>query len=158
MMDTQQVRQLLAVVIAYDNRKLAEANILAWSEAARRGRWTLAEAIEAVHDHYGRESTWLMPGHVTASIRAKRQDHAMREQAAWQIEAAPRVAELVAGVLPDVDAAVVDHEPPPVPSKYRNACPHCHAAPGAPCVRPSHGPKPVALAGVHPARLNAEAS
>lgn len=157
MMDTQQVRQLLAVVIAYDNRKLAEANILAWSEAARRGRWTLDEAVEAVHDHYGRESTWLMPGHVTASIRAKRQDQAMREQAAWQIEAAPRVAELVAGVLPDVDETV-DREPPPAPSKYRNGCPHCHAAPGDPCVRPSRDAAPVQLAGVHPSRLNAEAS
>jgi hypothetical protein len=156
-MDNQQVRQLLAVVIAYDNRKLADANILAWAEAARRGRWTLDEAVEAVHEHYARESVWLMPGHVTTTIRARRQDQAQREQAAWEIQATAEVRELVSGAGRHVDD-VADHEPPPVPSKYRNTCPHCQAAPGAPCVRPSHGPKPVTLSGVHPARLNAAAS
>lgn len=157
-MDDQQVRQLLAHVIAYDNRKLAEANILAWAEAAHRGRWTLAEALDAVHEHYARESTWLMPGHITAALRTRRQDQAMREQAAYQIEAAPhRVQEFITA-LPDIDEATADHEPAPVPSKYRHACPHCQAQPGKPCVRPSRDGKPVVLTGVHPSRLNVEAS
>ncbi|MBN9108596.1 MAG: hypothetical protein J0I34_07415 [Pseudonocardia sp.] len=156
-MDSQQVRQLLAVVIAYDNRKLADANILAWTEAARRGRWTLAEAVDAVHEHYASQSVWLMPGHVSATIRARRQDLAQREQAGYQIAAAAEVRELVAGVGRHVDD-VAEHEPAPVPSKWRSACPHCHAGPGAPCVRPSRDAAPVALANVHPSRLNVAAS
>ncbi|MFE3105964.1 hypothetical protein [Nocardia tengchongensis] len=63
---------LLQVITAYDNRSADAGTVAAWAEAARRQRWTFAEAIDAVHEHYSANTTWLMPGHVTQLIRRER--------------------------------------------------------------------------------------
>jgi hypothetical protein len=67
-----EIRQLLAAVTAYDNRKVGGGMIAAWSEAARRGQWTYDEALDAVHAHYARQTSYAMPGHITEHIRAQR--------------------------------------------------------------------------------------
>ncbi len=72
-MNEQDVRAVLATAMAYDNRKPGEANIAAWMEAADRGRWTYEDAIEAVHQHYATSTQFLMPGHITAVVRARLQ-------------------------------------------------------------------------------------
>lgn len=66
----QQVRALLAAAMAYDNRRPGEANIAAWTEAAKRGRWTFDTALEAIHTHYAASADFVMPAHITAIIRA----------------------------------------------------------------------------------------
>ncbi|MBF6133492.1 hypothetical protein IU501_10825 [Nocardia otitidiscaviarum] len=63
---------LLQVVAAYDGRDIDSAAIAAWTEAARRQRWTFAEAADAVHQHYSAQTAWIMPGHVTQLIRRDR--------------------------------------------------------------------------------------
>jgi hypothetical protein len=88
----QEVRAVLATAMAYDNRRPGEANIAAWMEAARRGRWTFDAAIEAVHDHYAKSTSFLMPGHVTAAVRARMQLPAPAAEVA-QIEAARPASE-----------------------------------------------------------------
>lgn len=70
-MTEDEVRALLAVAMAYDNRKPGEANIAAWLEAANRGRWTFDGALEAIHQHYATSTDFLMPAHVSAAFRAK---------------------------------------------------------------------------------------
>jgi hypothetical protein len=65
-----EVRAILAAAMAYDNRRPGEANIAAWTEAAARGRWTFESALEAVHSHYATSTEFLMPGHITAKVRA----------------------------------------------------------------------------------------
>lgn len=161
MLDEPQVRQLLAIVMAYDNRKPGDATVLAWSEAARRGRWTYAEAAEAIHAHYATETTWLMPGHITQRIKATRPVHTMSESGAGP---APdrlgqrRVAEIVGGGFRDVDE---DPHPAAAPGQRDReltvACPHCEAAPGIRCSRPGKIARQY-LVGYHPARREAAAS
>lgn len=66
-----EVRALLAIAVAYDNRKPGEVTIAAWMEASERGRWTFPAAVEAIHEHYATSTQFLMPGHITAFVRAK---------------------------------------------------------------------------------------
>jgi hypothetical protein len=63
---------LLTAVSAYDGRPPSEAQTAAWREAAARGRWTLPEALEAVHGHFAESAAWIMPAHVTERVRAAR--------------------------------------------------------------------------------------
>ena len=62
--------ELLKVASAYDSRKPDEAQILAWSEAARRAGWTFERALDAIHEHYANDTDRIMPGHITAILRA----------------------------------------------------------------------------------------
>ncbi|BAD54864.1 hypothetical protein [Nocardia farcinica] len=63
---------LLQIATGYDGREIDEVLITLWSEAARRRRWTFTEAVNAVHEHFAEETTWIMPGHVTQLIRRER--------------------------------------------------------------------------------------
>ncbi|MFE2994235.1 hypothetical protein ACFXG4_04790 [Nocardia sp. NPDC059246] len=63
---------VLQVITAYDNRSVDSATIAAWGEAARRKRWTFAEAIDAVHEYFSDNTARLMPGHITQIIRRDR--------------------------------------------------------------------------------------
>lgn len=77
----QEVVSLLAIVSSYDARTTGPSEVAAWSEAARRGRWTYAEAVEVVHQHFAFDTkgSWLMPGTVTSKIRDARQQRLDRE-------------------------------------------------------------------------------
>lgn len=75
-MNHDEVIELLQVIQSYDNRSTSPLTIATWHEAAQRGRWTRAAALEAVHEHYATSTDWLMPGHVTTMVRA-----AMRQPA-----------------------------------------------------------------------------
>ncbi|MGW4525148.1 hypothetical protein [Amycolatopsis sp. NPDC004378] len=68
MLTDDQIRALLAVAMGYDNRRPGELNVAAWREAATRGRWTFDAAVDAIHDHYARNTDFLMPGHITTKI------------------------------------------------------------------------------------------
>ena len=70
-MNQAEVQALLAIAVAYDNRKPGEATIAAWMEAAERGRWSFPEAVDAIHEHYATSTAFLMPGHITAAIRVR---------------------------------------------------------------------------------------
>jgi hypothetical protein len=87
-MNEQEVRAVLATAMAYDNRKPGEANVAAWMEAADRGRWTFGAALDAVHEHYATSTQFLMPGHITAAVRARMRIPAPASEAVAQIEAA----------------------------------------------------------------------
>lgn len=92
-MTEQEVRALLAVAMAYDNRKPGAANIAAWTEAAGRGRWTFDDAVEAVHEHYAKSADFLMPAHVTAFIRAKMRQPQPASEAIAQLESSAPATE-----------------------------------------------------------------
>lgn len=103
-MTEDEVRSLLAVAIAYDNRKPGEANIAAWLEAANRGRWTFGAALEAIHAHYVVSTDFLMPAHVTAALRAKsRQPKPFAELEASQ-PSSPEHAERMSALIRDTFA------------------------------------------------------
>jgi hypothetical protein len=71
-MTENEVKELLAVVTSYDNRKVGRGMVSAWTESAQRGRWTFDEACNAVHGHYAEQTAYIMPGVVTDRIRAAR--------------------------------------------------------------------------------------
>jgi hypothetical protein len=82
-MSSMEIMGLLSVISSYDARTTGPSEVASWSEAARRARWTYAEAVEAVHQHFAfdTKNSWLMPGTVTAAVRAARQARAEREPA-----------------------------------------------------------------------------
>lgn len=152
MLTDPEVRRLLAAVMAYDNRKPGQATVLAWTEASTRGRWTYAEALEAVHAHFAERSEWLMPGMVTAAIKAARQDAAMREPIKHPDRIGQaRLLELVSGAF----SAISNDSNDPGETARRAAvarpCPFCKAAAGSPCTRLSQSGR-VRLGNVHPSR------
>jgi len=67
-----EVRALLAAAVAWDNRRPSAANIAAWCEAAKRGDWTFAEALDAIHAHNTENPDFLKPAHITQRIREQR--------------------------------------------------------------------------------------
>lgn len=88
-MTESEVRALLAAAMAYDNRKPGAANVAAWMEAARRGRWTFDAALEAIHEHYTKSPDFIMPGHVTTAVRARMQLPAPAREVAQLAAAQP---------------------------------------------------------------------
>lgn len=74
-----EIIRLLQIASCYDNRNPAESMIVAWEDAACRGRWVYAEAAEAIKIHYANSVEFIKPAHVTQLIRSARQDAAMRE-------------------------------------------------------------------------------
>lgn len=65
-----QIIDLLKTAAAYDHRKPDAVSVIAYSEAARRGRWRFDTAVEAIHEHYAHCRDRLMPADITAFHRA----------------------------------------------------------------------------------------
>lgn len=155
-MTPDEIIDLLSIAATFDKRSVGESDVYAWSDAADRGRWTFDEAAEAVRSYYAtttHEKPWVMPSHITNAIKADRQDKAMRNQAAEQLRAGPphpRVAAMIEQIA-DTKAVPALEEPVDYAHPARVQCPHCKAAPGQRCSRPSiGGPKPTQP---HPSRI-----
>lgn len=58
---------LLAKMSAFDRRTIGEADIEAWAEAV--GDVPLADALDAVTEHYRVQSRWIMPSDVLTACR-----------------------------------------------------------------------------------------
>jgi hypothetical protein len=158
-MTEQEIRAVLAVAMAYDNRKPGDASVAAWLEAAQRGRWAFDDAVEAVHAHFAESTEWLMPAHVTQRLRAARSGPAAVAELLALPAAAPSAPERVRSIVDAVAGrlgwvrAVAD---PAALGVLDQACPHCHSGPGRPCTREiARGRRRgelVALAAPHPSR------
>lgn len=139
-MTPDETKKLLAVVAAFDGRKPSEATAHAWHDTANRNRWTFPEAVEAVKAHYGANTEWIMPGHVTKMIKDRRQDQALRDTATELTQPPSLPQRLVSAVKALAEGTrVPDAAPARRPNALRAACPHCGAQPGAPCTRPGLG-------------------
>jgi hypothetical protein len=154
-MTHDQVVDLLTAIAAYDNRKANPAAVLAWGKAAELGRWTFPEALAAVHAHFAENPDYLMPAHITARVKAARQDQAMRDEA-LALEAAPtdpaaaaRIQQIVGELAQHMGWSEGHRDREGF--ALRVACPHCHAAPGVRCTSPSTG-KPLKESPCHPSR------
>lgn len=176
-MTEDEVLDLLTMIVSYDNRAADDPAIAAWGDAALIGRWTFDEAQAAVRTHYAASTVWLMPAHVTELVHGRRREAAQRAETAERVErnralAAPlaRTLEGGSGVgdprhigADRLDAIFADQGwSKPARGVRLHQCPHCRAAAGEPCTRPSRradGGR-VALAESHPSRtaLNAPCS
>ncbi len=152
-MNEREVIDLVSLITAYDGRNAGEAELHAWSEAAKRGRWTYADAVDAVNDHFSESTAWLMPGHVTQRIRSKRSEpprsNALPQASPRraQDDHRDRVVEWFA------ERTRVDRDQRSEENRACLAieCPHCTAKPNRPCVqttgprRPRAGPLPIEI-------------
>ncbi len=157
MMTHDEIVDLLTAISAYDKRKPDRAAILAWGKSSELGRWTFMEALDAVHGHFSEDPAYLMPAHITARVKAVRQDRAMRNEAR-AIEAGPvdqAAADRVAAVVAQVANALGwEGNRDGAGTALRVACPHCSAPVGQRCVTTSTG-KSLTLSACHPSRADA---
>jgi hypothetical protein len=134
-----EIRRLYALAMAYDNRRLSEANITAWWEQADRNRWTYDEAREAIHAHHCDSTEFLMPAHITARIKQRRRQPAPLAEVRQLSAAAPSQPERFQSVIAALSSRLGwDRKAPKPPGSDRalsRECPHCHSQPGRPCVR-----------------------
>lgn len=98
-MTRDQVVLLLQLAQAYDSRNLDGVMVAAWSDAAQRCGWTAESAGEAVRRHYATSTERIMPGHVTALVRAASPAPAFAPRLVRALPAAPppseeRIAEI----------------------------------------------------------------
>lgn len=157
-MTHNEVVDLLTAISAYDNRKPNPASVLAWGKAAELGRWTLPEALDAVHAHFSENPDYLMPAHVTARVKAARQDRALRQEQA-ALEAGPvdaAAADRIRQICDDLAGRMgwTDDGKTRLSFALKVACPHCHASEGERCVNPSTS-QPLRESGCHPSRADA---
>lgn len=101
-MNHDEVIELLQVIQSYDNRSTSQLTIATWHEAAQRGRWTRAAALEAVHEHYATSTDWLMPGHVTTMVRAAMRQPAPAAEVTAQLCKAPASEEVRNRAMADI--------------------------------------------------------
>jgi len=145
---------LLSIAAAYDKRTVGTADVHAWSDSARRCRWTYPEAAEAIKVYYATsvaERPWVMPSHVTQWIKAHRQDQHMRAQTRALTEPPRRVVRAVAEIARSTELPAAEPREPRQPA-LRVQCPHCEASPGESCTRPSARGRRIPVK-PHPSRL-----
>lgn len=156
MMNRNEVIDLLSAITAYDNRNATRETVLAWSKAAEIGRWTLPEALEAVHEHFAEATEYLLPGHITQRIKAARQDRHMRHEL-QQLDAAPvnpAAADRIQQIVNQVSERL-GWEADRDRSAMTVECPYCHAKPRERCT--TKDGKRLRLSPAHPARVEAQA-
>jgi hypothetical protein len=136
----REVLDLLTIAATFDRRKVGEGDVHAWTDSARRGRWTFDEASEAIKNYYARttsERPFIMPSHITNMVRAEREYESMR----YRQESARPINPRVAKAVEQVAASTVIPDEPAEHQPFRNnalavPCPHCHAGIGETCSRP----------------------
>jgi hypothetical protein len=156
-MSEQEIRAVYAIATTYDNRKTSESNITAWWEQAIRNRWTLDEVREAIHQHHGQSTEFLMPAHITAIIRANRRQPEKFDSSKLLPAAPPadpeRIGEVVAAV-----AEELGWQRPPSAAEMDVRCPYCHAPPKRMCqrlmTRGPHRGEWVPLSSFHASRID----
>lgn len=157
-MTENEIKQLYAAAMAYDNRKLSNAGITAWWEQADRNHWGFHAALEAIHVHHAESTEYLMPGHITAIIKRDRQQPGMevlRLASAPKAEDA-RVQRIMSALA---DKLRWDRKPSQRQAgpALRVQCPHCHAGPDIPCsrlvTRGPHRGEHLPLKASHPSRI-----
>lgn len=155
-MTARGIGDVLAVVVAYDNREITEAVVAAWLAAAQDARWTRDEAVIAVRQHYANTTEWIMPAHVTERVRAARQDRAMRADAERDRVVDPTVAARVRDLCAEygITHFSISDDTREHPRGMHVACRVCHARRGEPCTHPTRGDRVVGF--VHSSRLDDE--
>lgn len=138
-MTEEGVRSLLAVAMAFDHRRPGAADIAAWSDAAERARWDFRDAQEAIKIHYATSTEYLMPGHVTAILRANRRQPPSAREALALPAGPPAGLHRVRELIDDVARRLGWQRQPPDngadPLAVGCPVPACLARPGRPCVR-----------------------
>ncbi|MGV9668059.1 hypothetical protein [Nocardia niigatensis] len=87
------VISLLQLAQAYDCRNIDGLMVDAWLDSARRARWTAEGAADAIRAHYAESTDRIMPGHVTARLKAARKAPGYAPEYRPELPAAPPASE-----------------------------------------------------------------
>lgn len=69
--------RLLRACAFYDNRKVSDESMIAWSRAINADL-NPRDALEAIAAHYSESSDWCMPSHINTRVRAVRRERLQR--------------------------------------------------------------------------------
>lgn len=158
MLSSDQIVELLKTASGYDGRKPNPQAKIAWIEAARRGRWTFDDAVNAIHSHYAESREWIMPGDILARVRILRRERADAAEAERERSRAAHVdpagrERVLALVSRFADQHGIPTDPTHDEARRSRPCPWCGSARGIRCVNPANG-KPLREAAGHDARLD----
>lgn len=157
-MNEREIKTLYAKLMAYDHRKWSESNVAAWHQQAVLNRWTLTEAIDAVDEHHSQSDKYLMPAHITAIIKARRQHPAPVAEHRQLNPPPPAHPEHITQTMTEIRRQLGWHTREDIPTDALIVeCPWCHAAPQRPCTqRVPFGPRSgqfQPLQSFHPSRV-----
>jgi hypothetical protein len=68
-MNTKEAGLLLVKIQAFDRRTVGRADMEAWADAMTVRGIRLADALEAVSQHFAASNDWLMPNHVVQLVQ-----------------------------------------------------------------------------------------
>ncbi len=156
-----EIKKVVDLVVAYTGREPDKTMIEVWATQSALGRWTFPEAARAIH-LWGRDrspNAFLEPSDVTRTIRAERQDRALREEnERLRQPGDPVAAERVQQYVTEIASKMgwdADGEPMNRGGfALKVRCPHCGVSPGARCVTPSTG-STLTKQPCHPSRADA---
>lgn len=94
-MDASEVGKLLALMATYDQRKIGESDIAAWSMIV--GRFDYADAKDAVIAHYAASQDRIMPAHIVIFVKNRQADAAAR------VDPGKTMMETIEDAIPDAD-------------------------------------------------------
>lgn len=76
-MTPSEAAQALAKASAFDNRQVSETAAYAWAEVL--ATHTLDEVSQAIAEHYANSTAFVLPGHIAAIIKARRDATDLRQ-------------------------------------------------------------------------------
>lgn len=139
-----EIKSLMMTMTHYDGRERGKADADALSQAATRAGWTLAEARDAVQEHFAfatGEDWWIKPGHITERIRERRREYAHRAPGDTEKQLAKQAARMLASGGDDPHHG--GRNSPELESLHTEAmtvpCGRCKAAVGQRCTNPITG-------------------
>lgn len=105
-MNIGETTQALALAQAFDNRTVGEMNIRAWHAVI--GDCDYRDVVQAIQEHYGSTTDWVMPAHILGRVAVMKQKRAAAERdTGW----APGQAGIPrAEALPEIAGPIVTAE------------------------------------------------
>jgi len=79
-MSPADVTRLLAIIATFDNRRVEESTIAAWSAVFEGTPWTFAQCRQAVVNHFRESTDYLQPAHVIRGARIVRDEEEREER------------------------------------------------------------------------------
>lgn len=69
-MNFAETAEVIAAIQIYDNRRADEATVKAWHKII--GRFSKADCLDGVVEHYTNSTDWLMPAHIKRFVAKRR--------------------------------------------------------------------------------------
>lgn len=107
-MSPADVTRLLAIIATFDNRRVEESTIAAWSAVFTGTPWTFTQCREAVIRHARDSTEYLQPAHVIRGARLVRDEEEREERRQRALNPPERV--LGEPKPADFDAIVEEHK------------------------------------------------